>query len=115
MLQLTVVFMCRINQLSPSAYLLHRDLFPTIISVSVYRPFVHVKLIADIFIQIIKGWETGRFTFEALLLLTLLSNFHKSDVAKLNPFLRHIGEIRDVKVLHKMCWAAKFAAAATAR
>ena len=115
MLQLAVVFMCGINQLSPGAYLLRGDLFPTIISVSVYRPFVLVELIADIFVQIIRGRETGRFTFEALLLLTLLSNFHKSDAAKLNPFLRHIGEIRDVKVLRKMCWAAEFAAAATAR
>ena len=32
----------------------------------------------------IRGPETGRFTFEALLLLALLSNFHKSDAAKLN-------------------------------
>lgn len=95
-LQLAVVFMCGINQLSPGAYLLRGDLFPTIIS-------------------IIRGRETGRFTFEALVLLTLLSNFHKSDAAKLNPFLRHTGEIRDVKVLRKMCWAAEFAAAATAR
>ena len=65
--------------------------------------------------QMIKGRETGRFTFEALLLLALLSNFHKSDAAKLNPFLRHIGEITDVEVLRKVCWAAEFAAGATAR
>lgn len=113
MLQLTVVFMCGINQLSPGAYLLRGDLFPAIISVSVHRLFAFVELIANI--QIIRGQETGRFTFEALLLLTLLSNFHKSDAAKLNPFLRHIGEIADVKVLRKVCWAAEFAAAATAR
>ena len=66
-------------------------------------------------LQIIKGRETGRFTFEALLLLTLLSNFHKSDAAKLNPFLRHIGEITDMEVLRKVCWAAEFAVTATAR
>jgi hypothetical protein len=63
----------------------------------------------------IKGRETGRFTFEALLLLALLSNFHKSDAAKLNPFLRHIGEIADVEVLRTVCWAAEFTAGATAR
>jgi hypothetical protein len=106
--------MCGINQLSPGAYLLRGNLFPTIISVSVLRLFILVELIVR-YIQIIRGRETGRFTFEALLLLTLLSNFHKSDAAKLNPFLRHIGEITDVEVLRKVCWAAEFAAAATAR
>ena len=74
---------------------------------------VIVKLISDI--QMIRGPVTGRFTFEALLLLTLLSNFHKSDAAKLNPFLRHIGELADVEALRKVCWAAEFAAATTAR
>jgi hypothetical protein len=63
----------------------------------------------------IKGQETGKFTFEALLLLALLPNLHKSDAAKLNPSLRHIGEITDVEVLRKACWAAEFAAGATAR
>jgi hypothetical protein len=63
----------------------------------------------------IRGAETGRFTFEVLLLLALLSNFHKSDAAKLNPFLRHIGEITDVEVLRKVCWAAEFAAGTTVR
>jgi hypothetical protein len=105
--------MCGINQLSPGAYLLRGDLFPSITSVGVLLLFVLVELIAGI--QIITGRETGRFTFEALLLLTLLSNFHKSDAAKLNPFLRHIGEITDVEVLRKVCWAAEFAAATTAR
>ncbi|KAI9512521.1 hypothetical protein F5148DRAFT_973492 [Russula earlei] len=91
-LQLAVVFMCGINQLSPGAYLLRGDLFPAILSM-------------------IRGPETGRFTFEAMLLLALLSNFHKSDASKLNPFLRHIGEIADAEALRKVCWAAEFAAA----
>ncbi|KAI0308151.1 hypothetical protein B0F90DRAFT_1807431 [Multifurca ochricompacta] len=93
-LQLAIVFMCGINQLSPGAYLLRKDLSPAIIS-------------------IIRGRETGRFTFEALLLLALLSNFHKSDAAKLNPFLHHIGQITDVEVLRKVCWAAEFTATTT--
>ncbi|KAI0257195.1 hypothetical protein BJV78DRAFT_1160862 [Lactifluus subvellereus] len=95
-LQLSIVFLCGINQLSPGAYLLRGDLSPAIVS-------------------IIRGRETGRFTFEALLLLALLSNFHKSDAAKLNPFLHQIGEITDVEVLRKVCWAAEYAAAATVR
>ena len=63
----------------------------------------------------IRGPETGRFTFEALLLLALLSSFHKSDAAKLNPFLRHIGEIADVEVLRNVCRAAEFAAGTAVR
>ena len=38
--------MCGIDQLSPGAYLLRGDLFPTIISVSEHRLFVLVELIA---------------------------------------------------------------------
>ena len=49
MLQLAVVFMCGINQLSPGAYLLRGDLFPSIISVSVYRLVILVELIADLY------------------------------------------------------------------
>ena len=86
-----------------------RLLFPLVHKLSVPGHRAHGRL------QIIRGRETGRFTFEALLLLTILSNFHKSDAAKLNPFLRHIGEITDVEVLRKVCWAAEFAVAATAR
>lgn len=36
-LQLAVVFVCGIGQLSPGAYLLRRDLFPAIATVSAYR------------------------------------------------------------------------------
>lgn len=93
-LQLAIVFMCGVNQLSPGAYLLREDLTPAIVAM-------------------IRGPETARFTFEALLLLALLSNFHKSDAARLNPFLRHIGEITDVDVLRRACWATEFTAAAT--
>ncbi|KAH9065797.1 hypothetical protein EDB87DRAFT_1593217 [Lactarius vividus] len=95
-LQLAIVFMCGVNQLSPGAYLLREDFTPAIVAM-------------------IRGPETGRFTFEALLLLALLSNFHKSDAAKLNPFLRHIGEITDVDVLRRVCWATEFTAAATTK
>ena len=108
--------MCGINQLSPGAYLLRGDhLFPAILSVSVHHLCSSYSPSSLQIFQIIRGRDTGRFTFEALLLLTLLSNFHKSDAAKLNPFLSHIGEITDVEVLRKVCWAAEFTAAATAR
>ncbi|KAI0052510.1 hypothetical protein FA95DRAFT_1675192 [Auriscalpium vulgare] len=95
-LQLVIIFMCGINQLSPGAYFLRRDMFPAIVSFT-------------------KGPETGRFAFEALLLLGLLANFHKSDAAKLNPYLQRISETTDVDYLQKICWAANFASAAAVK
>ncbi|KAA1467980.1 DUF1741-domain-containing protein [Dentipellis sp. KUC8613] len=93
-LQLAIIFMCGINQLSPGAYFLRRDLYPAVIS-------------------IVKSPETQRFTFEALLLLALMANFHQSDAAKLNPYLQRIAETEDWDVLHKMIWAANHATLAT--
>ena len=111
MLQLAIVFMCGVNQLSPGAYLLRKDLSLAIVAVRLRRLRLSGWLIRRP--QIIRGPETRRFTFEALLLLALLSNFHKSDAARLNPFLHHIGEITDVDVLRRVCWAAEFTAATT--
>ncbi|THH13581.1 hypothetical protein EW146_g6658 [Bondarzewia mesenterica] len=95
-LQLAIIFMCGINQLSPGAYFLRRDLFSSIIS-------------------IVKHPDTEKFTFEALLLLSLLANFHKSDAAKLNPYIRRIAETDDKDLMQKVCWASNFAAAAAVK
>lgn len=65
--------------------------------------------------QIITSLETEQFTFEAALLLALLANFHKSDAAKLNPYLRRIRETQDDALMHKVCWASNFAADAVAK
>ncbi|KAG0707480.1 hypothetical protein DFH29DRAFT_627107 [Suillus ampliporus] len=89
-LQLAVVFTCSISQLSPGAYLLRRDLFPCIA-------------------RVITSPDTQRFTFEASLLLSLLANFHKSDAAKLNPYIQRIRDTQDIKLMCKICWAAGFA------
>jgi hypothetical protein len=89
-LQLAVVFTCSINQLSPGAYFLRRDLFPCIA-------------------KVITSPDTQRFTFEASLLLSILANFHKSDAAKLNPYLQRIGATQDTELMRKICWAAGFA------
>ncbi|KAI0068085.1 DUF1741-domain-containing protein [Artomyces pyxidatus] len=92
-LQLAIVFMCGINQLSPGAYFLRRDFFPAIVS-------------------IMTSPDTEKYSFEALLFLGLLANFHKSDAAKLNPYLVQISAISDRQVIQKICWAANFASAA---
>ncbi|CAK5264497.1 unnamed protein product, partial [Mycena citricolor] len=86
-LQLTLTFMCGIGQLSPGAYFLRLDLFPSIAS-------------------FIKSPETEMYTFEAVLLLTLLANFHKS---KSNPYLQRIHETDDQDLMRKICWASNFA------
>ena len=49
------------------------------------------------------------------LLLALLANFHKSDAAKLNPYLRRIRETEDEDFMKMTCWAANFAASAVVK
>ncbi|KAG9314057.1 hypothetical protein JVU11DRAFT_4836 [Chiua virens] len=95
-LQLAIVYTCGINQLSPGAYLLRRDLFPSLVN-------------------LVKSPETQRYTFEATLLLSLLANFHRSDAAKLNPYLQHIRDSGDVVFMERICWAANFACDAAVR
>ncbi|KAJ7110039.1 hypothetical protein C8R44DRAFT_678676 [Mycena epipterygia] len=86
-LQLALIFMCGVGQLSPGAYFLRRDLFPSIVS-------------------FIKAPETEIFTFEAILLLSVLANFHKS---KSNPYIQRIQETEDKDLMRKICWASNFA------
>ncbi|KAI0964018.1 hypothetical protein AcW1_000938 [Taiwanofungus camphoratus] len=95
-LQLGVIFVCGISQLSPGAYFLRRDLFPSIVTT-------------------ITSPDTEQFTFEAALLLSLLANFHKSDAAKLNPYLRCIRETKNDELMRKICWASNFAADAVVK
>ncbi|KAL0068683.1 hypothetical protein AAF712_004399 [Marasmius tenuissimus] len=89
-LQLALVFMCGVGQLSPGAYFLRKDLFPSLVS-------------------FMKAPETERYTFEACLLLAILANFHKSDAAKLNPYLQRIKDTDDAELMRKIYWAANFA------
>ncbi|EIW64282.1 uncharacterized protein TRAVEDRAFT_33082 [Trametes versicolor FP-101664 SS1] len=95
-LQMTVTFVCGISQLSPGAYFLQHDLFPCI-AATITAP------------------DTGQFTFEAVLLMALLANFHKSDAAKMNPYLTRIRDSTDEALMRKICWAANFAVAAVVK
>jgi hypothetical protein len=45
--------------------------------------------------QFVKSPDTEHYTFEAVLLLAILANFHKSDAAKLNPYLKCIQDTQD--------------------
>ncbi|KAK7058391.1 hypothetical protein VNI00_002025 [Paramarasmius palmivorus] len=89
-LQLALVFMCGVGQLSPGAYFLRTDLFPSLVT-------------------FIKNPSTSQYTFEAILLLAILANFHKSDAGKLNPYLQKIKECSDAEFMRKICWASGFA------
>ncbi|TFY70009.1 hypothetical protein EVJ58_g112 [Rhodofomes roseus] len=95
-LQLAVILVSGISQLSPGAYFLRRDLFPCIVT-------------------IITSPETEQFTFEASVLLALLANFHKTDAAKMNPYLRCIRETKTERLMRKICWASNFAADAVVK
>lgn len=55
-----------------------------------------------------KGTETQAFAFEAALLLAIISNFHRTDAAKLNPCLRSVKEVEDRELLKSVCYAANY-------
>jgi len=44
-----------------------------------------------------------------VLLLSILGNFHKSDAAKLNPYLQRIRQTDDKELMRKISWASNFA------
>ncbi|KAG9096322.1 hypothetical protein FRC06_008768, partial [Ceratobasidium sp. 370] len=52
---------------------------------------------------------TARYSFEALLLLAVLANYHRVDAASLNPYLKHIRETRDEVLMQRLLWVARFA------
>ncbi|KAE9398447.1 hypothetical protein BT96DRAFT_957569 [Gymnopus androsaceus JB14] len=93
-LQLALVFMSSVSQLSPGAYFLKKsDLFNSLIQVCVFM----------------KSPSTEKFTFEAAILLAILANYHRSDSSNLNPYLRQIKRTDDQDIMRKICWATNFA------
>ncbi|TFK30905.1 hypothetical protein FA15DRAFT_37443 [Coprinopsis marcescibilis] len=83
-LQLGLVFACSISQLSPGAFFLQRNLYPAIAN-------------------FIRSPDTGSFTLHGTLFLAILANYHKSDAAKLNPYLKRIKECEDEVLMSKLC------------
>ena len=59
--------------------------------------------------KLVKSPEMEQYTFEAILFLAILANYHKSDAAKLNPYLKRIRETTDTNFMGKLCWASNFA------
>jgi len=58
---------------------------------------------------LIKSPDTAPFTFEAALLLSILSNYHKSEAANLNPYLRRLRGSVDHTLLNNISLALGFA------
>lgn len=45
------------------------------------------------------------FALDAALFLAILANYHKSDAARMNPYLKRIKECEDDDVLQRICGA----------
>lgn len=58
--------------------------------------------------KIIKDPATQAFAFEAALLSAIISNFHRTDAAKLNPCLRSVKEVEDREMLKCICFTANY-------
>ena len=100
--------MTGLAQLSPGAYFLRTDLFPAIVDV---RPIPLLGVICRSdspfhSSQTILGPDTRKHTFEAMLLLALLANFHKSDAAHQNPYLAQIKQTQSRDLLRMIASAA---------
>ncbi|KAF9454112.1 hypothetical protein P691DRAFT_810827 [Macrolepiota fuliginosa MF-IS2] len=89
-LQLALTYVCGAGQTSLGSYFLRQDFFPIIIA-------------------FVKTPETEKYTFEAILFLCMLVNFHRSDAARLNSYLRRLSNCDDVEFFEKVDWAVDFA------
>ncbi|KXN88778.1 UPF0668 protein C10orf76 [Leucoagaricus sp. SymC.cos] len=89
-LQVALTYVCSAGQTSLVSYFLRRDLLPTLVA-------------------FIRSPQTEKFTFEAILLLCVLANFHRSDAARLNPYLRRLSTWEDVEFFRRVNWATNFA------
>ena len=115
-LQLALGLVAGLAQLSPGAYFLRMDLFPAIVDVRHVHPRdIASRPDAPFLQQIILGIETQRYTFEAILLLALLANFHKSDAAHQNPYVAQIKQTASRDLLQRIAWAANFAVEAVVK
>ncbi|KAF8323104.1 hypothetical protein DL93DRAFT_625081 [Clavulina sp. PMI_390] len=80
---LALAFVCAVNELSPGAYFLRQDLYPSLCKVLAVTSDPDHSVISD-----------------ASILLSLLVGYHKTDAANLNPYLSHISNEKDEQKLH---------------
>ncbi|TIB36324.1 hypothetical protein E3P86_02527 [Wallemia ichthyophaga] len=82
-LHLTILFVCGVNQGAIGAFFQRRDLFNSLI-------------------RIISSPPTTGFTFEATLLIGVLSNYHKAQAQNLNRYLRRVRDFVETDVMKKI-------------
>ena len=109
--------MAGLAQLSPGAYFFRTDLFPAIVDVRLVPLLDVIRRSDNLFpsSQIILGTDTRKHTFEAVLLLVLLANFHKSDAAHQNLYLAHIKRTQSRDLLQLIASAANLAVQAVVK
>ncbi|EJD51924.1 hypothetical protein AURDEDRAFT_82848 [Auricularia subglabra TFB-10046 SS5] len=84
-LHIALIFMCGVNQLSPGAF------------------FMRLTDFLGVGLSILRTSQSASYSAECALFLTLLANYHKSDAATLNPFLKGIKEVSDDAALAQIC------------
>ncbi|TIA86367.1 hypothetical protein E3P99_03688 [Wallemia hederae] len=82
-LHLTLLFVCGVNQGAIGAFFQRRDLFNSLI-------------------RIISSPATTGFTYEATLLIGVLSNYHKAQAQNLNRYLRRVRDFVETDVMKKI-------------
>ncbi|KAH7107043.1 hypothetical protein BKA62DRAFT_685856 [Auriculariales sp. MPI-PUGE-AT-0066] len=96
-LQIALLFMCGVNQMSPGAYILRcTDLL-------------------TICLALLRRSESASFSVECVLLLALLANYHKSDASALNAFLKGVKEAKDDAAFAQICVSVQVVCASTVR
>lgn len=110
-LQLTLIIAASINQGSINAYFLRRSIFSTLIKVRTaspgfYRGQSHSsKCVTRL--QFIMSPLTGKYTYEATLLLGILANFRKYESR--NPYLIRIEDLVEEGVMQRIEFTANVA------
>jgi hypothetical protein len=66
-------------------------------------------------IQYVRSQEPGVQVLDAALFLAILANYHKSDAARMNPYLKRMKELEDEEVMRKICRATVPSLEAAAR
>ncbi|KZV99039.1 hypothetical protein EXIGLDRAFT_831813 [Exidia glandulosa HHB12029] len=84
-LQIGLLFMCGVNQLSPGAF------------------FIRAIEFLPVSLSTLRTSQSASFSAECALFLTFLANYHKSDAATLNPFLKGVKEVQDAPAYAQLC------------
>lgn len=112
-LALALSFVCAVNELSPGAYLLRQDLYPALSKVRLLCLRNHCVLSKSRPQIILSNSAISPMSADASIILSLLSNYHKTDAANLNPYLSRISHEKDEnflaslgRVIHARCEAS---------